>query len=66
MARPNVTDAQGRGSVDWGKPVRHKRRESVGHSYSDWTEGTNEKSSGGSVAFIVILIIVIAIARQLM
>lgn len=66
MAKPTGTDAQGKGVVDWGKPVRHKRRENVGHSYTDWTEGKNEKSSGGSVAFIVILIIVIAIARQLM
>jgi len=66
LARPTVTDAQGKNIVDWGKPVRHRRREHVGHSYTDWTEGKNEKSSGGSVAFIVILIIVIAIARSLM
>ena len=66
LARPTTTDAQGKSVVDWGKPVRHRRREHVGHSYTDWTEGKNEKSRGGSVAFIVILIIVIAIARTLM
>lgn len=66
-ASPNSIDEAGKSVVDWGRPERLSRKSQVGHSYSDWTDGRNDKeSSGGPVVFVVLLIIMIVIVRKLM
>ena len=59
---PNAVDKEGKCTQSRLKPNRVDRTRHVGHSYADWTEGSdNGKSGGKSVIIIIVFMTLLAI-----